>query len=768
MDVGEWLRGLGLGEYEGKFRDNRIDADVLADLSDGDLEKLGLPLGDRKRVLKAIAGLVGPPSAGTKSEPVDAHPPRPPSAERRPITVMFCDLVGSTSLASRLDAEDWRNVVNAYLDEASASVNGFGGHILKKLGDGLMALFGYPRAQENDAERAVRAALTIQRSLAETNARNAGKGAPELSARIGLESGPVVVEEGGEVFGEAPNVAARVQALAEPGSVLVTANVQRQVAGLFVAEEKGAHALKGVPAAVALYRIVRASGGGRRSGARAYPVRRPRGGPRASHEALGARPLRPGPVRADRRRARHRQVAPDRGVPRPPGRDAAHLGRIIVVATPAEHASASGRRMGPAALRRCRDTGQPALSGPRKHSAGDWPRSCRTCAAARSAGRHPVAGGPRRKSRARGGDPAPPERQTERPPAGGRAAPRMSKGAQIFASKKKRVVFESLASLNVLVGSMDDLGYRRVNIAFPAPPDPSRWERFQGWLASSWRSAWWRTAEFALLACVALAIWFGGGDPTLTYWALVPGILFAAAGLFTSIPNRLAAICAFIVVLLLLFVECKFVVEHARARQNESSVATGHAPMTTPPTPSGPATTPPESAPNAPTAAVPSGPTLPKAAPNDPQTQLAVWESVRDKRNELVRALDDIGEALGHWERKIDSTGGEKALSDAIRNAAGRMIHPSMRLEKLPAEYPWMPDLATALAGDSHVDPVMQAARTLADALALSGQEDAEARLVRLRPLEGKLSTEMQRMADWSNTLEQAAEVRIKDLSGVP
>ena len=269
MDVGEWLRGLGLGEYEGKFRDNRIDADVLADLTDGDLEKLGLPLGDRKRVLKAIAGLVGLPSAGTKSEPADVHPPRPPSAERRPITVMFCDLVGSTSLASRLDAEDWRNVVNAYLDEASASVTGFGGHILKKLGDGLMALFGYPRAQENDAERAVRAALTIQRSLAEINARNAGKGAPELSARIGLELGPVVVDEGGEVFGEAPNVAARVQALAEPGSVLVTVNVQRQVAGLFVAEDKGQHELKGVPAAVALYRIVRASGGGRRSSVRA-------------------------------------------------------------------------------------------------------------------------------------------------------------------------------------------------------------------------------------------------------------------------------------------------------------------------------------------------------------------------------------------------------------------------------------------------------------------------------------------------------------------
>jgi class 3 adenylate cyclase len=180
---------------------------------------------------------------------------------------MFCDLVGSTALASRLDAEDWRSLVNAYLDEASRAVNRLGGHVLKRLGDGLMALFGYPHAQENDAERAVRAALAIQRALGDMNARNAAKGALELSARIGLESGPVVVEGTGEVFGEAPNIAARVQGLAEPGAVFVTANVQRQTAGLFVAEDKGAHELKGVAAPVTLYRIVRASGG-RRTGAR--------------------------------------------------------------------------------------------------------------------------------------------------------------------------------------------------------------------------------------------------------------------------------------------------------------------------------------------------------------------------------------------------------------------------------------------------------------------------------------------------------------------
>ena len=268
MDVGVWLRSLGLGRYEVAFSDNSIDADVLPDLTDGDLAQLGVNLGDRKRLLKAIASL-GATYPVTK-------PTRPPSlsssmdgAERRPITVMFCDLVGSTSLAAKLDAEDWRNLVNAYLDQASAAVTGVGGHVLKKLGDGLMALFGYPQAQESDAERAVRAAMAIQRALAELNQRNAASGAPELAARIGLESGLVVVDATGEVFGEAPNVAARVQAAAEPGTVLVTGNVQRQVAGLFVAEEQGARELKGVSEPVQLFRIIRASSGRRRGGARA-------------------------------------------------------------------------------------------------------------------------------------------------------------------------------------------------------------------------------------------------------------------------------------------------------------------------------------------------------------------------------------------------------------------------------------------------------------------------------------------------------------------
>ena len=268
MDVAVWLRGLGLEQYETQFRENDIDSEVLSDLTDGDLEKIGVSLGHRKRLFKAIAGLGATESAAKPASPV------PPSsstgtAERRPITVMFCDLVGSTNLAAKMDAEDWRNLVGAYLDEASAAVTGLGGHVLKKLGDGLMALFGYPHAQENDAERAVRTALAIQRALANLNARNAKTGAPELAVRIGLDMGPVVVDAAGEVFGDAPNVAARVQAAAEPGTVLVTASVQRQTAGLFVAEDKGAHRLKGVPAPVTLYRIVRASGGARRGGARA-------------------------------------------------------------------------------------------------------------------------------------------------------------------------------------------------------------------------------------------------------------------------------------------------------------------------------------------------------------------------------------------------------------------------------------------------------------------------------------------------------------------
>ena len=272
MEIGGWLRGLGLGQYEAAFRDNGIDDAVLPHLTADDLKEIGVAtVGDRRKLLAAIGALVSPRSSnkGAEPQPSSVTQKLPELwAERRPITVMFCDLVGSTSLAAQLDAEDWRNLVSAYFDEASVAVTGLGGYVLKRLGDGLMALFGYPQAQENDAERAVRAALAIQRALRELNAKNAAKGAPELSARIGLDLGAVVVDATGEVFGDAPNIAARVQAAAEPGSVLVTANVQRQVAGLFVAEEQGAHNLRGRPcrlASIALFAQAAALGAAARA-----------------------------------------------------------------------------------------------------------------------------------------------------------------------------------------------------------------------------------------------------------------------------------------------------------------------------------------------------------------------------------------------------------------------------------------------------------------------------------------------------------------------
>ena len=213
--------GLGFDKYEAAFRENGIDEQVLRHVTAEDLREIGVAtVGDRRKLLAAIADLAAL-SSSTELRPPPCPTARPKtpevSAERRPITVMFCDLVGSTALASRLDAEDWRSLVNAYLDEASAGVTGLGGHVLKRLGDGLMALFGYPSAQENDAERAVRAALAIQRALAGLNVSNASKGSPELAARIGLDSGPVVIDATGEPFGKAPNLAARVQVAAEPG-----------------------------------------------------------------------------------------------------------------------------------------------------------------------------------------------------------------------------------------------------------------------------------------------------------------------------------------------------------------------------------------------------------------------------------------------------------------------------------------------------------------------------------------------------------------------
>ena len=230
MDIDGWLRRIGLAQYAEMFRANDIDGEMLGRLTNDDLKDIGVAsFGHRKKLLEAIAELGGAPTATPASPPVVPEPipatvaPPPISAsgeaagERRYLTVMFCDLVGSTGIAAKLDAEDWRDLVGAYLDATSTAVTEMGGHVAKKLGDGLMALFGYPMAQENDAERAARAALAIQRALAELNRKTAGAGKPPLAARIGLESGPVVVDAAGEIYGDVANIAARVQALAEFG-----------------------------------------------------------------------------------------------------------------------------------------------------------------------------------------------------------------------------------------------------------------------------------------------------------------------------------------------------------------------------------------------------------------------------------------------------------------------------------------------------------------------------------------------------------------------
>ena len=233
LDIDGWLGGIGFAQYAEIFRANDIDIELLGRLTNNDLKDMGIvSLGHRKKLLEAIADLGsaaaarGPPPGMPAPIPVTVAPP-PISApveaagERRHLTVMFCDLVGSTSISAQLDAEEWRDLVGAYIDAASAAVVEMGGHVAKKLGDGLMSLFGYPVAYENDSERAVRAALAIQRALVELNRKKAGSGKPSLEARIGLETGPVVVDAEGEIFGDTPNIAARVQALAEPGAVLV-------------------------------------------------------------------------------------------------------------------------------------------------------------------------------------------------------------------------------------------------------------------------------------------------------------------------------------------------------------------------------------------------------------------------------------------------------------------------------------------------------------------------------------------------------------------
>jgi class 3 adenylate cyclase len=224
MDVVVWLRSLGLGQYEAAFRENEINERVLPSLTLEDLKEIGVgPVGHRRILFEAIAALradatpKGVPTAQASALPPTSAPATEATGERRYLTVMFCDLVGSTSISAQLDVEEWRNIVGAYLDAASTAVTEMGGHIAKKLGDGLMALFGYPVAQENDAERAARAALSIQRALADVNQKNADAGKPALNARIGIETGPVVVDAAGEIYGDAPNILLLVKDFSDGG-----------------------------------------------------------------------------------------------------------------------------------------------------------------------------------------------------------------------------------------------------------------------------------------------------------------------------------------------------------------------------------------------------------------------------------------------------------------------------------------------------------------------------------------------------------------------
>jgi class 3 adenylate cyclase len=269
--IADWLETLGMSEYTQRFAENRIDFSVLPDLTDQDLKDLGVVLGDRRKILRAIAKLDAPPEAVTLTPkpaitlPVTTEQPvaiSEQARERHHFTVMFCELVDSADIPTKLDTEEWRDLVEAYLDAASAVATEMGGKIAETRADGLIALFGYPAAQENDSERAVRAALATQRAVAELNRMNADTSRPALAAYIVIDSGPVVIDAVGEIVGDTPNILRQAQTLGEPGAVLVTARVQQQVAGLFVAHERGSRQLKGVPEAVTLYGIVEASGSG--------------------------------------------------------------------------------------------------------------------------------------------------------------------------------------------------------------------------------------------------------------------------------------------------------------------------------------------------------------------------------------------------------------------------------------------------------------------------------------------------------------------------
>ena len=258
QNLAHWLEELGMSEYVQRFAENRIDLAVLPELTDQHLKDLGIPLGDRLKMLRAIRELIDaapiPQPALTKPKPQDL-------AERRQVTVLFSDLVGSTELAGRIDPEDLREVISAYQKCVADLVTRFDGFVAKYMGDGVLVYFGYPQAHEDDAERAVRAGLEL---IAAVNALKTGA---SLQTRVGIATGLVVVGDligSGEaqergIVGETPNLAARLQGIAEPNTVVIADSTRKLLGNLFDLQDLGARDLKGIAGPLRAWTAVRAS-----------------------------------------------------------------------------------------------------------------------------------------------------------------------------------------------------------------------------------------------------------------------------------------------------------------------------------------------------------------------------------------------------------------------------------------------------------------------------------------------------------------------------
>ena len=258
-DIGGWLKELGLGEYAEVFAENGVDLRALPHMTEDDLRELGVLLGHRRILLAAVASL-SDQEPRQPSEKITSEPSSQAEAERRQLTVMFCDLVGSTELSRRLDPEDLRNVLRRYQDAVSGAVTRYGGHVAKFLGDGVLAYFGWPHAYEDQAERAVRAGLD---AVSAVNVVQVGDSAA-LEARVGIATGQVVVgdlvgqsgRDSEAVSGETPNLAARLQQVATPGQVVVGEATQRLLGQTFAVDDLGPRELKGFDSAVQAWGIV--------------------------------------------------------------------------------------------------------------------------------------------------------------------------------------------------------------------------------------------------------------------------------------------------------------------------------------------------------------------------------------------------------------------------------------------------------------------------------------------------------------------------------